>query len=531
MEGTNENNNKDNGFPLSKESVTITNLTAEIQTFVKSADSDQENLPKQNSTEHDDNLTILKIEEHQSNTEDSSKDARQSPENNEYYPESDSPKLNPKFTNNSNDCDKKLGNLGINEVNNNSTNNNCNRSKVSPVKILIRAPTEEDKEDDSSNGQVETKTDEINTKKAANDEYKNKFRGKKIIFKYKDDEPELSQAAKNTVAESENGVEKSVTQGNTTPKSTEVEFILEQQPNNDSISQINELKITESTDDLTTIASSPNDATKQFEVQNTAMRTSSPVLSRKTIDLQKEVGSELNENINNNSASPPKVTKFEIRNVPLKDFSPLPNRKEENVPAAAVAVTATENDVVIRSRDNRAPSPPQRRRSVKDIIEAINKSQSLLKINQKETKAAANKFDNKFDNRYNYKYEYKMNDTNFNNNSKYPTEKNNNNINYPNSNLDKNFNELSASDQEINKMILEMDKSISENEIKNIPVVVERFNELTKNNHSLFEKCVVRRDKAGTGVDDDDTMDESQMNVDWNPVPKPRRHRHATPQP
>lgn len=461
-------------------------------------------------------MVVLKIVESDGtktntiSTVESGQNARQSPENNEYYPEreSDSPDRKSNQTHEANTSYEKIENLGA-QVNL-SNDNNCDRSKRSPVKILIRSPTDEDKDDE------ETTPNENKPAEEEAPKFSQKFKGKKIVFKYEDEPEKDDENKKNvTVNVKKNGTD-AFTQGNTTPKSTEVEFILEHEQCetiNDSSIHINELKITESTDDLR--VTSPTDVTaKKFETQNIPLEPSSPVLSRKTVDLKNEESS--NEQRNKTSSSPPKTTMFEVRSVPLKNFSPMPDRKQ-----ADSSTSAVEDDVIIRNKNDKPPTPPQRRRSVKEIIESINKSQSLLKVNQKDS-TGSNKFDSKFDKKYDYKYDYKFNDK-F---SKFPAENNNNNINYPNGNLDKNSNNLSASDLEINKMILEMDKSISESEITNIPIVVERFNELTKNNQSLFEKCVIRRD----AVDDMKSSDNS-ANVDWNPVPKPRRHRHSTQKP
>lgn len=62
-----------------------------------------------------------------------------------------------------------------------------------------------------------------------------------------------------------------------------------------------------------------------------------------------------------------------------------------------------------------------------------------------------------------------------------------------------------------------------------IPTVVEELDEINNNknhnnnNHNdngiIFEKCVVRGDKKSN--------EEKKSNVEWNPVPKPRRHRQT----
>lgn len=198
--------------------------------------------------------------------------------------------------------------------------------------------------------------------------------------------------------------------------------------------------------------------------------------------------------------------RYKIRFIALKNFSPEPERR----------------DVELRSHNNHEfdvedvdlpPAPPQRRRSVKDIIASINKSQSLLKMNQppngnKETKRS-------------YSMETFPPPT-------IPTTVsviNNQNSSEPketasNESITRKFNELDESERKIRKMISDMEKSSID-----VPIpVVERFDELNSNNNNsedLFQKCVVRRDKSSqSGASHDD--------MEWNPLPKPRRSRNLT---
>lgn len=164
---------------------------------------------------------------------------------------------------------------------------------------------------------------------------------------------------------------------------------------------------------------------------------------------------------------------FQIRYVPLKEGTP-------------------END--LNGSISSIPSnSSSRRRSVKDIIASINKSQSLLKIN-----------------------EPKENSSNSILNSSSVDK-----IAASSESLQKNIRELKENESKIQSFLQEMETKVDVNRnsyYDNIPSTVlnyEKTDELNNNNKKrdadiVFEKCVLRKKN----------VDE---NIDWNPVPKPRR--------
>lgn len=448
----------------------ITNLTAEIESFVKTADTDKESIQATNTV-------VLRIEESENATaacereqNDKTKASRQSPESNDYYPDGEPIE----HISSGQVTIEKIQNLGTTTDDADDYTNNCERSKRSPVKILIRAPTDEELDDDIP------------------------------ITVVKIDGEKYEENAKETTTESEhnkhtnpisNLINKDIREiANTTPTSTEVEFILEND-NQDKLedSNISELRITESTDDLTNIENTSN---VKYEVSNIPLAPSSPVAIEKLVHLQKDQSPERQCNKANESTSV--NSKYDVRTIPLKNFSPLPSRKD-----AQIEPLADDSEVVIRNKG--PPTPPQRRRSVKEIIESINRSQSLLRFNQDQRQ---NKIETKPINTL----------TTF----QYPTT-----INEING-LDRNMNDLSVKEYHEKKMfsdVIEINNNNNCNEIDNLPLVVERFTELNNNNPSLFERCVVRRrDQTQNGIKEN--VGE-KSNVEWNPVPKPRRHRHS----
>lgn len=197
--------------------------------------------------------------------------------------------------------------------------------------------------------------------------------------------------------------------------------------------------------------------------------------------------------------------RYKIRFVALKNFSPEPELRSHNKQEFDV------EDIDL------PPAPPQRRRSVKDIIASINKSQSLLKINQKPN--------GNTETRKTYNYETFSTQTT-------PTTIGSDLIKEPsqpqsiacNDSIIQKYNELDESERKIRKMIIDMEKSSID-----VPVpVVERFDEFiadNNNSNDLFKKCVVRRNKnSQSGA----SQDENRSSMEWNPVPKPRRSRNLS---
>lgn len=191
-------------------------------------------------------------------------------------------------------------------------------------------------------------------------------------------------------------------------------------------------------------------------------------------------------------------------------------------------------------------APPRRRRSVKDIIESINKCQSLLRINQSDA-ADSLTVDKRVTSLETI--DHRSGDCGNNNN--------NNTIASPSSpsseSIARNLSELQASEQHIRQTIAEMEQQRTRNGndrnnnahnghsngnataesadvLQQLPIMVERYAEFS----SEFKKCaagrsaatsspvlVRRREKVGAG-------EAETLRTDWNPLPKPRRSRHLT---
>lgn len=182
--------------------------------------------------------------------------------------------------------------------------------------------------------------------------------------------------------------------------------------------------------------------------------------------------------------------KYKIKFVALKSFSPEPIRKKDVDPHLPNHAFTTK------------PVPPERRRSVKDIIESINKSQSLLKINQDAIKNKAQTMNE----------QQKANDENGCSLEIQLKQ-------MPNNSASAN-NVETTDEREFTKIIEDFGEPDNNYSSPNdIPVMVERFDEFNNNNNEdLFGKCTYRQDaeKLKTG----------KSNLDWNPVPKPRRSKN-----
>jgi len=153
---------------------------------------------------------------------------------------------------------------------------------------------------------------------------------------------------------------------------------------------------------------------------------------------------------------------------------------------------------------------------VKDIIASINKSQSLLKINQRPNGTTETK--------KSYNYEPFSPQT-------LPTTIPTTGIavneqSQPQSNeiVSRKLNELDESERKIKRIIADMERSSID-----VPVpVVERFDEYTidnNNSNDVFKKCVVRREKS---LQSGASQEENRSSMEWNPLPKPRRSRNLS---
>lgn len=353
-------------------------------------------------------------------------------------------------------CEKisieKIQNLGRMDI-------NCDdRSKKSPIKILIRAATvEEPISTTIENDDIvtdDTKT-EIIIVEQTGVEKSGKNDTKVNISVTNEVQEEIKDSSKGiegfeTVEVPED------TEETTTPTSSAVEFELEHEDANTS-NVATVLKITESIDDLT-----------KTDTENSAQNP--------TNEFECEFNDNHNYSVNESSSS---FSGAEISSIPLK----LESSKAKNKGLNAVFGA------------KRAPPTPQRRRSVKEIIESINKCQSLLKVNQ----------DLKTD-----KAEKKDNDLFQASSSSMESFKSSSSI------VDRNMNDLAEKQYQSKKMLSDITEDMS-----NIPLFVEKFNEFNNNNpNSMYEKSIHCGNKIFSN--------EKVSNVEWNPVPKPRRHRNST---
>jgi len=166
-----------------------------------------------------------------------------------------------------------------------------------------------------------------------------------------------------------------------------------------------------------------------------------------------------------------------------------------------------EDESFIRKKDpvdeeidpNAPPKPPERRRSVKEIIESINRSQQLLKMNQPATP----QFERKFPYGSSQKYSY----------HEKPTPP-------PKDNVLMKLQMQAESERQINELLADLE------DFQKVTPPVEKthkFPNATDDdvNGVIFEKCILRSDTNNNNVTDDDL--ERISRGDINPVPKPRR--------
>lgn len=439
------------------ESVNIINLTAEIESFVKTAATDTDENVVPTTTE----VVLLEKTE-------KTKQMRQSPESNDFY-------AGDEYVNTHNDklTADKIQNLGA--ADDYELTNNYERSKRSPVKILIREPTEEGNE-------VEV---------ASNTKLSNEAVDAKVndIAEIVASKTLVSEDEEHTEVQEDQAIADHVRNDECiTPTSLEVENILENQIRYSINSTTTSLRITESCDDLSNQVN--DEPTSTFDVVN--------------IPLEKSpLESPRNENIpevkNETSIT---SSRFEVRTIPLKDLSPTPIRN------SSIGIVA--NGIATKVPP---PTPPRRTRTVKEIIESINKSQSLLRINQDKNK---------------------LNDktatTNIISQTAFTTQGDDRPV-------DRNLNDLSAknyyqqkklfaevADRNGNRNIFHGGNDADGFNSNDIPLSVARYNEVSKNNSILFKKCAVGRNR---NVYSANGGDEKSTNVAWNPVPKPRRHKHS----
>lgn len=555
------------------EGVNISNLTAEIESFVKIADTDKEKLrdspeKSQSQPQHQPQPTALHIDEdrvqirspvpqetktvvvrvtttaqilrensdknvekcqtHELNNNNNNNgiqtiatdiDTRQSPENNDYYP-ADGDGISADAKTRTASCEK-LQNL-VTEAD--VANNNVQRCKKSPVKILIRAPTDDDKEN-----QVE----EISLEIVENGDNCNRTTTP-LSTEVDEILENACREANRIVSEIGSGVDRSsALQASSDANSNEAGESASRTSNSANLeTKTIETKKVESEIIETSIVSTEK---KPVEIKTTELVSADAIETDSTTSVAELKITESTDDLTKipSPKSTPKTTIFEVRNIPLKGFSSSMVRKE--IDLRKEQQDDEEQEVAIRNKKIKpelttVPTPPQRRRSVKEIIESINKSQSLLKINQKPAPTPS-----KDENKYKIRNTFPMPVVERNNyESARCTVTTTKQIDASRASSsaatttpnDIEIDVLSANERHMKEMIADMEIDRNGNdteELAHIPLFVERFNALNNNNHGLFQKCLIKREQTPDNFLDTD----NRSSVDWNPLPKPRRTKNS----
>lgn len=173
--------------------------------------------------------------------------------------------------------------------------------------------------------------------------------------------------------------------------------------------------------------------------------------------------------------------RYNIRFIALKNYSPESIRRETDAS---------------KSVKREAPPPkPDKRRSVKDIIASINKSQSLLRINRDKHKKA----DSMTNTMPLKEPDVVESSQTIDDTPKEP-----------------------INEAQLHQMITEMETR----DDVNIPIMVEQFDELNNNgdDSQMFKKCTIRRNDD-TDAAQNTSFNRTSSSLEWNPVPKPRRSK------
>lgn len=199
------------------------------------------------------------------------------------------------------------------------------------------------------------------------------------------------------------------------------------------------------------------------------------------------------------------VSNYKVAYSPLKDSSPEPDKDLPKIKSELPTkpINLEDSASMYYSDDNlngsiyRKPSlkfknlttrstsiengPLPQRRSVKEIIESINKSQSLLKMNKADPPPS----------------------TDYNANQSFKT--------------------LEEREKEIKRMLEELEKPLNTNIQSNrdLDDLVDSLNN-NINGDDVFQKCVVKKNNIRNTREQSPTV----SNLDWNPIPKPKRSKN-----
>lgn len=167
---------------------------------------------------------------------------------------------------------------------------------------------------------------------------------------------------------------------------------------------------------------------------------------------------------------------------------PIKTEIDAKIGSARLKISESTSDVNIPPNDG-----TERRRSVRDIIESINKSQSLLKVNHDSTSTL---------------YSAQSTDS-----------------------VNRNMRELNEREREIARLLQEMGSNLDEpipQPTKKRGSYYDNVPDGDENLDNLLSKSDLRVKKSPTkslGIEGDDAG-TFQDCIDWNPLPKPRRSRH-----
>ncbi|KAL9706335.1 hypothetical protein quinque_009853 [Culex quinquefasciatus] len=167
---------------------------------------------------------------------------------------------------------------------------------------------------------------------------------------------------------------------------------------------------------------------------------------------------------------------------------PIKTEIDAKIGSARLKISESTSDVNIPPNDG-----TERRRSVRDIIESINKSQSLLKVNHDSTSTL---------------YSAQSTDS-----------------------VNRNMRELNEREREIARLLQEMGTNLDEpipQPTKKRGSYYDNVPDGDENLDNLLSKSDLRVKKSPTkslGIEGDDAG-TFQDCIDWNPLPKPRRSRH-----
>uniref|UniRef100_A0A1Q3FMH7 Uncharacterized protein n=1 Tax=Culex tarsalis TaxID=7177 RepID=A0A1Q3FMH7_CULTA len=282
----------------------------------------------------------------------------------------------------------------------------------------------------------------------------------------------------------------------------------------EEISQVEELKIVEEPPPLPSPRSKPTPPpvpqtpplVEELDMENLAL-PETPIPARR---LNKNRNQPVKQNgngvlrITESSDSVTTTTPEEEQNMDSKAIKPVNYEFEYKVEpikteidakigSARLKISESTSDVNIPPNDG-----TERRRSVRDIIESINKSQSLLKVNQDSTGTL---------------YSAQSSDS-----------------------VHRNMRELNEREREIARLLREMGSNLDDEPVPVSQPTKKRGSYYDnvpeggdENLDNLLSKSDLRVKKSPTkslGIEQGDDAANFQDCIDWNPLPKPRRSRH-----